>query len=471
MKKVRMLAGMLLFSAIAAGAWILLFHADLIKPQHKEEEAEPETDVAVRTVQIRRATLHRYTECYGTVMPAQRRNGKSQAASARMASPVAGVISEVFCVVGQHMEKDEPLFQLDDRIARGEELKAEAALFSAQATYAKLKTSVRPEQVALAEIAVEKARKTLAFAEQNEVRQKALAKDELASEKQLQESAQLVAGARDDLSTAEKQVALLKNSPAPEDLAETAAKIAEAEKALAALKLTRSLLTIKSPLAATVVKINVNPGEPVDTTNILIELADMNRLEVNGAVPAAEIRMLKPGQVVEISCITAAEKTAHGKSAQSAASAQDSSGDTVFQSTLADIGLQIDPKSDTVLVRAALPAESGARPGQSARLKITLEEHRDCLAVPEECVFRDKVGIDVIAVVENGKSSLENVTVGLRENGLLEISGKEIKGGEIVVSAGAYGLPEETKVHSLDAADAPAKSKIGKATPADSEKK
>jgi hypothetical protein len=38
------------------------------------------------------------------------------------------------------------------------------------------------------------------------------------------------------------------------------------------------------------------------------------------------------------------------------------------------------------------------------------------------------------------------VQTGLRENGLVEVEAPEIKAGDSVVTVGAYGLPEKTKI-------------------------
>jgi hypothetical protein len=35
----------------------------------------------------------------------------------------------------------------------------------------------------------------------------------------------------------------------------------------------------------------------------------------------------------------------------------------------------------------------------------------------------------------------------LRENGWVEIEAPELKAGDVVVTVGAYGLPEKTKIH------------------------
>jgi hypothetical protein len=38
------------------------------------------------------------------------------------------------------------------------------------------------------------------------------------------------------------------------------------------------------------------------------------------------------------------------------------------------------------------------------------------------------------------------VQTGLRENDWVEITGQELKVGDVVVTVGAYGLPEKTKI-------------------------
>src|ERR1043165_4629248 len=164
MKALRITSGILLGAAILGGAWVLWYHSDWIKPPPAAEEPEPVTDVPVHVTKITRATLHKYIECFGVAAPAQIYSGGTPA-SARVTAPAPGIISELRCFIGQHVDKNAVLFQLDDRVARAEESKAEAALgsaraaeASAQASLHKLKASTRPEQVAIAEFALRKAR-------------------------------------------------------------------------------------------------------------------------------------------------------------------------------------------------------------------------------------------------------------------------------------------------------------------------
>ncbi|MGD0093550.1 MAG: efflux RND transporter periplasmic adaptor subunit [Planctomycetota bacterium] len=474
MKWVGNLIGLAVFAILCAGAWVMLFHLEWLKPQHKEEaEAEVETEVPVHVGKIKRATLHHYIEAFGLVAAETARDGKP-AASARVASPSSGVVAEQLCSEGQRVEKGAPLFQLDGRAARAEEEKAAAALASAQSALVRLKASTRPEQLAVAEVAVEKARHAVTAAEKDFHRQQALSADQVASAKQVEAAELLFRSAGDDQATAEKQLALLQSMPLAEEVAEANAKIAEAEKALAAARLQHALLTIKAPLSATVLKVNVNPGEAVDATTVLAELADLARLEISATVIVPDLQALKPGQPVEVYTGSAPKANETRKAAPG----------SVVKGTLSFIGFQADPKNDTIAVRVSLPAEAGMRPGQFAHIRIADEEHRDCLVVPLESVFRNQAGGSVIAVVAGEKASLRHVTPGLRENALIEVESREmteaekqeaekqeeqkkeeakkeqakkeeekkeekIKEGDTVVTEGAYGLPEETKVRVI----------------------
>ena len=64
----------------------------------------------------------------------------------------------------------------------------------------------------------------------------------------------------------------------------------------------------------------------------------------------------------------------------------------------------------------------------------------------ESVVTRRRRAKSVIALVKNGEATQLPVQTGLRENGLVEIVAPEIKEGDVVVTVGAYGLPEKTKI-------------------------
>ena len=314
-------------------------------------------------------------------------------------------------------------------------------LASAQAGLAKLKATPRPEQLELAQLVVDKARSSVDFAAKNVERQKQLLESDNTSQKAV-EAAQLeLIAAQNDLKVAQKQLAILKASPTPEELAEENAKVVEAQKALLAAQLQRSLLKINSPIAGTVTKINVNVGEPVDSTKVLGQVVALDRLVAAVNIPASEAAEVKIDQPVEIF------SAAGSKDREQKPATQPSTKPVEYSGVVQLVTPVVDQKSDSVMVEIRLKPDSGLQPGQAVRVRIVSEVHNDVLAVPSQSVVNNTEEQSVVAVVKDNKAMQVPVRVGVRENGLTEVSSDQLHVNDVVVTEGAYGLPKETKVH------------------------
>ncbi|TAN71858.1 MAG: efflux RND transporter periplasmic adaptor subunit [Methylobacter sp.] len=194
-----------------------------------------------------------------------------------------------------------------------------------------------------------------------------------------------------------------------------------ARKDLLSAKTQRELLQIKAPLSGAVAAIHFKVGEAVNLNTVLADLIDLDRLDIAIHVPSQEAAMLRLGQVVEIG----ASPIQLGK--------------------LAFISPQVDPLTDTVLVRATLNKDSGLRPGQFVNVRIVVEERPERLAVPiESVVSRDDISL--IAVVDGDNAKQKIIKPGLRDGNLIEISGEGLHEGMTIVTQGIYGLPSETRI-------------------------
>lgn len=196
----------------------------------------------------------------------------------------------------------------------------------------------------------------------------------------------------------------------------------DAEAQLAALQVT-------APVSGTVTRLTVKPGEAVDVNMPVAEVIDLSRLAISSEIPAAEAADLKIGQEVQVQS------------------------ETPVTATLSFVSPAVDAKNGTILTRALLTADSGLRPGQFVELKIVTAVHTNCLAAPGESIVTDDSGKSVIALVNSDAAAQTPVTTGLREDGWVEITGTGLKEGASVVTVGAYGLPEKTKIRVLGAAD------------------
>src|SRR6185437_1794038 len=126
------------------------------------------------------------------------------------------------------------------------------------------------------------------------------------------------------------------------------------------------------------------------------------------------------------------------------------SGSEPLLGNVAFVSPQVDPRTGAVQVDIDLPADAKLRPGLSVRVRIIAEEHKDVLAVPREAVVTDENGDSTIALVEGDQATRKTVKAGFQENGQIEISADGLKEGDTVVTAGAFGLPQATKIKVID---------------------
>lgn len=349
--------------AVAALGVVLLL---LLRGRHSsdltagENDAEPPTVVPVGTAPIVLTTLHDYVDSWGTVEP-QPATPDAAPASARIASPVSGIVAQVRSAEGQRVSRGQILFGLDSRVA---------------------------------DIAVSRARQAVQYAEQIFGRQQQLLASGVTSQKQYQEAEQNLATAKNELAAAQTQ---------------------------------RALLDIRAPVAGTVTKVNAKPGDAVDLTSDLGEIIDLDRLVVSTGVPSGKAAQVRRGQPV----ILSHDSAAAGVPAR-----------VVF------VGAAIDNQTDKVTVRVSVPRGAGWRPGQYLRVRIVVEARPNRLAVPvESIVTRD--GASRIAIVEGDRAVFRPVQVGLRDGNLVEVAGEGLKAGLTVVTVGAYGLPQESRIRVI----------------------
>lgn len=145
------------------------------KASTEAEEAKQPTEVAVKVGKVTRVTLHAYVSGFGTI-DAERATAGQPPASAKIGSPVAGLLAEARAVEGQRVAKGTVLFQLDSRVA---------------------------------DVQVQKAQQAAEFAERALERQKKLLDVDATSQKAYQEADAQALAARNDVANAQAQRALL----------------------------------------------------------------------------------------------------------------------------------------------------------------------------------------------------------------------------------------------------------------------
>lgn len=199
-----------------------------------------------------------------------------------------------------------------------------------------------------------------------------------------------------------------------------------ARKDLLTAQIQRELLHINAPLSGMVMACHVKAGEAVGLNAVVAEVIDLLRLDIAIHVPSVEAVALQLNQPVTIRLGSLpSDSDLHGK--------------------ITFISSQVDPLTDTVLVRAALPVDTKLRSGQFVNVAIVVEERADCLAVPIDSVVTNENSTR-IAIVEGNNAKQQAVKLGLRDGNLVEVQGEGLQVGMTIVTRGIYGLPLETRV-------------------------
>jgi membrane fusion protein (multidrug efflux system) len=245
----------------------------------------------------------------------------------------------------------------------------------------------------VAEVALHEAQKKLVFAKQTYERQKKLLEGEGTSLKSYQEAESKFNIAKNELSAAQTQL---------------------------------SLLQIEAPLTGTLVRLNAELGQSVESNATLAEIIDLDRLVVAADIPSREASLLKVGQPVELG----SEASAKG--------------------TVVFISKNIDPNTDTISIRASIPPTVEFHPGHFLNIRIICAEHKDCLAVPEVSLISSEEEGSWIMAVQGDEAVRIPVQDGFREHGLVEVTGEGLTDGMIIVTEEAYSLPSVTKIHIID---------------------
>jgi RND family efflux transporter MFP subunit len=225
----------------------------------------------------------------------------------------------------------------------------------------------------------------------------------------------------------------------PWHVVDQARELAGDQAFLQKLQAQRNLLTINAPIAGTITTMNLNPGSVVTPTSAAIRIIDLTRLVAAVDVPASDLGRLSVGQsaTIDLSAISA--------------TTQPTTEPTAITGNVVLIDPTADPTTGMRSVDISLPANSGLVPGQLVRAKITVGEATDRLYVPTQSITQNANGDPAVGKIETDDrwAVLVPVQTGWRDGDKVEITGQGLDAGQWVVTVGANGLVQRTRLKSL----------------------
>jgi len=212
------------------------------------------------------------------------------------------------------------------------------------------------------------------------------------------------------------------------DSDQAAADLAQAQVAAITARRAQQLATLHAPLAGVVTRMTAVLGAAVDASQPLVEVADVTALDAVFNVSPAQAAQIHSGDPVRL---TAGEGEG---------------GELVGQGPVTAVGAAVDSSSRAVAVRARIGRPTRPlRIGESVFGRVVTAVHARAVTVPMAALVPSGDGFQVFVVDSGGIAHVRVVTVGARSESLAEILAG-LTAGETVVTIGAYGIEDGTKI-------------------------
>jgi RND family efflux transporter MFP subunit len=210
-------------------------------------------------------------------------------------------------------------------------------------------------------------------------------------------------------------------------------------------KRSRELSTLRSPIDGVVTKLNAVLGASADPTQVMVEVADPTAIDAMLTLSPTDASRVKIGDEVAL----------HAGAAVSGAA--------IASGRIADISAAVDTASRGVPARIEITSGASAlRIGQTLFGRVAIAEHEHVVVVPIEALVPTGEGFKVFVVDEKGMAESRPVKIGARsDHGAWITDG--LKAGENIVTQGAYGVDDSTKVETGAAKDEKPEAKDEKA--------
>ncbi len=401
------------------------------------EKKPPEPVVTVQSAVVRKTTLNLTVSTEAILYPLHQ---------ATLSSKISAPVAKFYVNRGSRVHRGQLLAVLENRDLKGAEVESKGAYEQAQGEYASATGATLPEEMQKAESDVAIAKRALDAQEKVYANREELFRQGALPRKELDQSAVDLVKARNDYELASRHLKALQSGVHEQQRKAATGQLTAAEGKYLSSKAMLSYSEIRSPLDGVVTDRPLFPGDTATAGQPLMTVMDLSQVIARAHIPQEQAALLKVGDKARLAVSGTNEEV---------------------PAKITLVSPALDPNSTTVEIWAqAANPKLELRPGSTARLTIVAETVPGALAVPAEAVIKDPSGANAVMLVGgDGRAHQQAVQLGIRQNDEVQIT-SGLKEGDRVVTSGAYGLPDNTKV-KLAQASAPsgADAKDGESKP------
>lgn len=374
--------------------------------------------VRIEITNLQRISVQRDVELSGTLISPDQ---------AKVSSEVAGKVRDLAVELGHEVKVGQPLVNLDPR-------ELELALRQAEGQLHQTEAQLGMDGASVADVPPDEQISTIRTAIAN----RDDARAQLTRATQLMKRGLL---AQADFDTAQTRVKV--TEAAYQSAIETVRSLkATLQQRRAAYELAQKKLSdsvIRAPIAGSVSERLVQPGEFIRENTPVVTIVQMNPLKLRTAVQEKFASLMRPGLAAQFNVESMPEETFPGK--------------------IAYVSPAVDQSTRTFVVEILV--DNSARhlkPGFFAKGKILTKMDEDVIAVPENAIST-LAGESSVYVVEKNRVRKQVVTLGARQNNLVEIAAG-LKGDETLATTSLSELAEGVPV-VIGKAEVPARTGEG----------
>jgi RND family efflux transporter MFP subunit len=212
------------------------------------------------------------------------------------------------------------------------------------------------------------------------------------------------------------------------ELEQAAAELARARAEAVSARRAQMLSVLRSPIDGVVTQMNAILGASVDANQRLVEVADPAAPDVVLSVAPADAARIRPKDRIAFRA---------GQSAR---------GQPLGEGVVLEVGGIVDSATRTVAIRSRAPqAGTQLRFGETLFGQITVATRPRAITVPLQALVPEGEGFKVFVVDGQGLALSRRVVLGARTDSLAEVT-SGLMAGERVVTSGAYGVEDSTRV-------------------------
>jgi len=325
-------------------------------------------------------------------------------------SPIPTTVKKIYVREGQQVKAGEMLMQLEDSDVRAQVARAQAQLKGAEADQHAIQTGGTQEEVLTTRSDLVKAQADRDAAQKNYDALQQLAKTGAASPSEVREAASRLATTDATLKLLQQKQ---KDRYSPPEVNKVQAEGAQARATLAAAEDQLKHTEIRAPFDGTVYSIPIKQGEYVQQGELLLQLANLRRVQVRAFVDEPEIGKLATGQPVNISWDALPGKSWHGEITQ-------------MPYTITTYGTR-----NVGQVLCGVDNDDGRLlPNINVTVNVSIANKKDVVTVAREALHDDENG-RFVYLVKEGHLERQPVEAGIANNTRIEIT-RGLEPGEVV---------------------------------------